>query len=101
MGNEAKEKPPVTSIEVDDSALGGQMTTAQIRSVATELLRNRPGVWFVSIRGSQTNDMWEGQVKGPHGFAFEVKDISPRHDANSVREFLAKALMRFEASRRA
>jgi hypothetical protein len=100
IGHETKKDPDLTSIEVDDSSLGGRMTTAQIRSVAAELLRDRPGVWSISIRGSQTNDMWEGQVKGPYNFAFKVEDIRPRHDANSVREFLAKALMKFDEGRR-
>jgi len=65
---------------------------AEVRAIVEHVLADRPGVWRVSILGSQGNDGWEMKIVGPNGFerSYTLEGSVGEHDPGCIGSIVAR-----------
>jgi len=67
---------------------------AEVRAIIEHVLADRPGVWTVSILGSQANDRWEMRILGPNAFerSYTLEGSAGEHRPEVIHVILSKML---------
>ena len=82
------------AVSVEMQHTGDSGLQAEVRAIIEHVLADRPGVWRVSILGSQANDRWEMKIVGPNAFerSYTLEGSAGEHRPEVIRVILSKML---------
>jgi len=82
------------AVSVEMQHTGDSGLQAEVRAIIEHVLADKPGIWRVSILGSQANDRWEMKIVGPHAFerSYTLEGSAGEHRPEVIRVILSKML---------